>query len=289
MFDRFAAAPAASDVLARAANALGVDVRDWLRDPEALKRNRVAQPLVGVAQLAAWRAMQEQLPQPEAFAGYSVGELAAHACAGALDAGELSALLDARARIMDLAACGRMGKLVGLRGLDERAVTRLCANREAWPAIVLGDASFVVGGRADAIDALASEASAEGAVVQRLDVDVASHTPLLASAVIPFREALESSPLRDPRVPVAAGVDASLVIRREQAIGALSRQLAEPIVWSRVLQTLHERGCRVFLELPPGNALSRMVRDRYPAVSSRALEDFRSLDGAIGWTLRQLE
>ena len=135
---------------------------------------------------------------------------------------------------------------------------------------------------------LRNAARAQGARVQCLSVDVASHTPLLAGAIAPFRAALEASRLRNPSIPVYAGIDASLVTRRSGAIDVLSRQLAQRIEWGRVVQALRERGCRVFLELPPGNALSRMIRNRFADVEARAVDDFRSPDGIAAWAQSRL-
>ncbi|MGN2393561.1 hypothetical protein ACTFO6_18970, partial [Pelomicrobium sp. G1] len=69
-----------------AAAVLGEDPRRWVssRPPEGLFQNRWAQPLICTATLAAWSVLEPRLPQPVAFAGYSLGELAAYGCAGAL-------------------------------------------------------------------------------------------------------------------------------------------------------------------------------------------------------------
>jgi [acyl-carrier-protein] S-malonyltransferase len=42
------------------------------------------------------------------------------------------------------------------------------------------------------------------------------------------------------------------VTTRERAVAALSEQIARTIEWSRCIDALYERGCRVFLELGPG-------------------------------------
>jgi [acyl-carrier-protein] S-malonyltransferase len=288
MFALFEHDSNARTVLDDAASALGADPRAWLREPGALHRNRIAQPLICVVQLAAWRALRDRLPRVSAFAGYSVGELASYGCADALDTPDLCRLAQARARMMDDANRADPGKLLALHGVGIQELTALCAGRDAWPAIVLDDTSFVVGGRVDAIDALADAARAQGARVHCLSVDVPSHTPLLAGAIAPFRAALEASRLRNPSIPVFAGIGASLVTRRSRAIDVLSRQLAQPIEWARVMQALRERGCRVFLELPPGNALSRMMRERFADVEARAVDDFRSLDGIAAWAQSRL-
>jgi [acyl-carrier-protein] S-malonyltransferase len=111
---------------------------------------------------------------------------------------------------------------------------------------------------------------------------------LLAAAIEPFRSALQASALRAPGVPVVAGVDASFVTTRQHAIATLAAQVSRTIEWSRCLEALYERGCRVFFELGPGSALSRMARELLPGdVEGRSLADFRTLAGAANWLQRK--
>ena len=140
----------AQATLAAAAAALGMDVRDSLQDGAAIFRNEVAQPLICVAQLAAWNALRPHLPPPAYFAGYSVGELASYACAGAIGARELAMLARDRAQIMAAALGSARGALIAIRGLDAVMIEDLCARRELWPAIVVGEESFVLGGSSSA-------------------------------------------------------------------------------------------------------------------------------------------
>jgi [acyl-carrier-protein] S-malonyltransferase len=278
----------AAKVLDQGAVALGEDPRRWLGEPDALFRNAVAQPLICLVAFASWTALQHALPLPVAVAGYSVGELASYACAGALDAAELARLAATRARSMDGAA-DRPGGLIALQGLRRDAMVALCTGHGASLAIVIGDDRFVVGGYSDVLAALAADAERQGIRVTSLKVGIAAHTPLLAAAVVPFRKALENSALRAPAIPAVAGVDASLVTRRETAIATLSAQVAKTIEWARCLDALYEHGARVFLELGPGAALSRMAQLRFGnQVAARSLDDFRSLSGAIAWTHRVL-
>jgi [acyl-carrier-protein] S-malonyltransferase len=50
-----------------------------------------------------------------------------------------------------------------------------------------------------------------------------------------------------------------------------------------------EMGTRVFFEVGPGNALSRMLLDRHPQVPARSLADFSSLEGAVAWLRRRMQ
>jgi [acyl-carrier-protein] S-malonyltransferase len=277
-----------AEALRRAGEAAGLDLASIARagGREAF-RNAVAQPLVCAAEVATWAALRGGLPAPRLVAGYSLGELAGYGCAGALAPEEAVALAVRRAAAMDAAGGGR-GALVAVRGLPLARAEALARAAGGEVAIVNAPDHCILGAPAAALAAIETIAGAAGAKVQRLCVDVAAHTPALAAAVAPFAEALAASPLRDPEVPVLAGVSAEPVRDRAAAIEALSRQLAARIEWARCLAAAAEMGCTVFLELGPGSALSRMAAELLPGLEARSVEDFRSVEGVQRWVAGRL-
>jgi [acyl-carrier-protein] S-malonyltransferase len=283
MLDMIADHPAAAQIIKAGEDAIGLHLRDLLGQREMIYRNAIAQPLICLTQLALWTALRQVAPNPAAFCGYSVGELAAYACADALDAAELARIAAARAALMDQAAAARPSGLLALQGLRRNDVERQCAGHRAWIAIAIGAEEFVIGGEDDTLSKLGKEFSEHGAKLTPLKVGLASHTPLLSDAVLPFRALLNASSLTAPAIPVVAGIDAAWVVRRETAIEKLALQLDHTIEWASCLDMLYERGCRVFLELGPGRALARMTQSRFGDVDARSVDDFRSLDGVNSW------
>jgi [acyl-carrier-protein] S-malonyltransferase len=276
-------------VVEQAGEALAEDPRAWLGQGAPIFDNAIAQPLICIAQLALWAALRPSLPRAAAVAGYSVGELTCYGVCDALDAGELARLARSRAVAMDRAAADGPGGLVSIRGLSRRALIRNCAGLEAYVAIANADDAFVVGGTDAALAAVTALCRHSGAQVTALRVGVASHTPLLGSAVEPFRTALEHSHLRAPSPAVVAGIDAALVTTRERAIATLSAQIASTVEWAQCLDVLYERGCRVFLELGPGRALCRMVRERHDDTEARSVDEFRDAAAIVAWVRRKLD
>jgi [acyl-carrier-protein] S-malonyltransferase len=283
MLDMIADHSAAAEIIKAGEAELGLRLREVLAQHEAIFRNAIAQPLICLTQLALWTALRQDALKPAAFCGYSVGELGAYACAGALDVAELARIAAARAALMDQAAAATHGGLLALQGLRRDEVDSLCAGQRAWIAIAIGEEEFVIGGEDGALAKLGKEFSERGAKLTRLKVGLASHTPLLSDAVQPFRALLNASSMTAPATPVVAGIDAAWVMRRETAIEKLALQLDRTIEWAGCLDMLYERGCRVFLELGPGRALARMTQSRFGDVDARAVDDFRSLDGVSSW------
>lgn len=163
MFARIAQLPAASDVIAAAANVLGTDPIALAADPRRFD-NAIAQPLVCAGTLAHWQALRAQLPTPTLVLGYSVGELAAHAVAGSIDIPTCLHLAATRAHVMDAASPADAG-LMAVVGLSIPAVDALCQSHGAVVAIINGDDHAVLGGPRSALAALGNDASARGARV----------------------------------------------------------------------------------------------------------------------------
>jgi [acyl-carrier-protein] S-malonyltransferase len=252
---------------------------------EEMQINAIAQPLVCAFQLAIWAAIGARLPAPAALAGYSVGELAAYGCAGALAAPDAIFLARRRAELMDDAHAGG-GAMLALRGLDRATIGALCARHGAEIAIVNDADRFVIGGEQAAIAACAAEAQARGAKTTPLAIHIPSHTSLMRPAVAPFGAALESVEWARPRAPVLAGISGAPIFAPAPARKALREQLATTIDWAACLDGLRERGCTVLLELGPGSGLARMARDRAPEFPARSVAEFHSLDGIAEWTNR---
>jgi len=288
MLDLALGSPRGEEVVRRAAAALGWDPVARVRSAgAALFANAAAQPLVCLAELATWAALREALPAPLVFAGYSLGELAAYGCAGALEPEETVALAARRAELMD-AAAPPGSALLALRGLPLARAGALVAEAGAEVAIVNGPDHCIAGGTGAALDLLERRAQAAGATAIRLPVCVPAHTRLLAAAVAPFADALARSALADPALPVLAGITGAPVRTRAEAIAALAGQLARPIEWARCLAAAAEMGCTVFLELGPGSALARMAAKALPHAASRSVAEFRTLAGVARWAVSAL-
>ena len=291
MLDRLSGEPAARRVLQEAEEVTGLDMRQELlrRPASSWYENSFAQPLICTTVLATWEALRDELPVPDLVLGYSVGELAAYGVAGALDVKQTVSLAQQRAAAMNEASSSESG-LLAILGLDKAAVGTLCAEYGAEFSAINGPQHIVVGGTIPALVRLREAAQATGAKRTRLlDVRVASHTSLLSGAAQWFALALDASGMLDPQVTLLSGVDASVVTEREAGRAALSAALCRPLAWSRCMQAAWQTGHEVFLEIGPGRALSRLLRDAYPQAVVRSVEDFASLRATANWVHQELD
>ena len=265
-----AAASALGDAWRRAVGgAVGGEEGAEMESIHAIAANRVAQPTIAAWQLDAWSSLATRLPPPVLVAGYSVGEVAACAIAGAFAPADAIAL-------------------AAILGLQERDVVSLCEGRDAAIAIRNGPRHFIVGGRREDVERIVADALAAGAArAHALAVSTPAHTPWLAAAVPRFAQCLARTNPAPLRSPMISAIDAARIATPGDVVCALSRQIATRLDWAACMDAIGEMQPDAVLELGPCNALARMFAEAVPGVPVRAIEDFRDPAAAAAWVLAQ--
>lgn len=277
------ACDAARPVLKRMADVLGADWRSRVGDAAWSQSNAVAQVLLTGASLAAWRALAPGLPRVVAVAGYSVGELASCVAAGLLDADDALTLAARRAAAMDACVPDGSAGLLALTDASADDVAAACARWGLDVAIRTGERRCIVGGPRAALAQAAVELSARGVTATPLCVRVPSHTPALRAAVPVLARAFADARWHAPRVAWVAGITGAVVRDPAQARQLLAEQVATTIRWDACMDTVAERRPAVVLEIGPGTTLTRLWRERFPAIPARSCDEFASADEVLRW------
>jgi [acyl-carrier-protein] S-malonyltransferase len=279
--------PASAQIVAAMARQLGDDWRVRLQEEDWRHLNAVAQPLVTGTSLAAWAALEQLLPGPPTIvAGYSVGELAAAACANAFDAGRALTLAAERAAAMDRAVAGRLTGLLSVSGLPQEALAEACRSGGLELAIRIAPDHGILAGDDAALIATEHRLAARGVSCKRLTVPIASHSSWMTPAAVEFSAALASVPFGKLRCAVALNASGGAVTRGEALRAALSRQMDATVLWSSCMDVVAEHAPACVVEVGGGRALSRMWSSRHPGIPIRAIEDFKRPRGMATWIER---
>jgi len=262
---------------------------DRLDDPQVLTENRIAQILVVGHTLALWSSISDRPTHGLTVAGYSVGDLSAHALAGAISIEDVLMLAEARGRAMDRAAseAGTPLGMTGLRGLSEQAIEDMASGSGVEIALVNGRDHIVIGAPVADLDRIEPLAAAAGAHVKRLGVRVASHTSYLHSAATEFEAVLQQCEWRRPSHRLLSPIDGAAVTNKAQAVSSLARQIHVRLDWASTMLALREYGVTSTLECGAGKALTKMVEEEMPGIASRAADDFKTVAGLSTWIARQ--
>jgi len=257
------ASPAARDVYAAAADALGFDVARVCFDGplERLSATEVTQPALITTEVACLAAVRERGFEPDFVVGHSVGEYAALVAAGSLLAADAVRLVRERGLAMAEAAAESPGAMAAVIGLADDEVERLCVELEGvWPANYNCPGQLVVSGTEEGVASLIAAAQAAGARrAVRLNVSGGFHSPLTASAERRLRPALEAVAFAAPVTPFLSTVTCKLE-EAEAIVPVLVRQLTAPVRFTQAIEELVRRGVTRFVEVGAGSVLTGLIR-----------------------------
>lgn len=276
--------PTARDTISLAADVLDRDVLD-LDTPGALTSTVAAQLALLIAGTAAFRVLLEEGARADFVAGHSVGAYAAATAAGALTLTDALRLVELRARAMEEAHPEGYGMGV-IVGLDERAVSCLAAEvgtpeAPVHAANVNAPLQVSVSGAEDPLERVLALARGRGArSARRLAVPTPSHTPLMASVAAELEDALAGVTVNPPAVPYVSNVGGRALRDPEDIREDLVRSVERPVRWHDATTLLYELGVRLFVEMPPGDVLTRLAADAFPGARCVALEE-----GGVGSAL----
>ena len=236
----------------------------------ASEATRFAQPAIFLSSLAAFADLEE----PEhavAFAGHSLGELSALAAAGVLRFEDAVELVVLRGRLMDESgrASGDGTMLALLRGTPEVAAA-VAAQAGVWVANDNAPGQIVLAGPREGLRVAAELGRERGVRTLALDVTGAFHSPWMAAAQDPFREALDRVELGEPSVTVFSGLTAQPFsdVRDE-----LARALTGPVRWRETMAAMAAAGAEVFIDVGPDQVLARLVTRNVEGARAIALEE----------------
>jgi acyl transferase domain-containing protein len=244
---------------------LDIDLRSFIfsTDPSSearLRETAVAQPALFIVEYALARLWSSWGIEPDAMIGHSVGELVAACLSGVLGLDEALVLVAARGALMARAPNGAMLAV----NLPAATLAELLGGGLSIAAINEPDWSVASGSVAE-VSELERTLGARGPAHRRLHTSHAFHSPAMDASVEPFVREVARCTLRPPRIPFISNVTGAYI---EPAM-AMSpsywgQQLRQTVRFSAGLSTLLGDGAaRTFLELGPGQALSKMVQ-RHP-------------------------
>jgi malonate decarboxylase epsilon subunit len=267
--------PAVGATLLEAAQVLGRDVHT-LDQAVALRSTVAVQLGTVIAGVAASRALEAEGLVADAVAGLSVGAFAAAVSSGALTFADALRLVSLRAEAMARAAPHGHG-MTAILGMGERGaralVREVSVRLPLYLASINGPAEVVVSGTDAALAAAAEAAQAAGASAQRLQVSIPSHCAIMQDVSRALREAMGAVRLAEPRVPYVSNHRARVAVSAADVAEDLILNVSRNVRWHDSMTLLHELGCRLYVETPPGHVLTALVAASFPDVRVVALDE----------------
>ena len=226
------------------------------------------QPAIFATSVAAMRALREAgyAAEPGFVAGHSLGEYSALVPAGALAFADGLRLVRERGRLMRLAGERNPGGMAAVLKLEDAVVEDICRRASEETESIVRVANYnspgqiVISGHREALERAIQLAEAAGARrVTRLAVSIAAHSPLMATVVEEYRQAVNATPIQPPAIPVVANVTARPLpdvdaIRREMV-----DQLTSSVRWVESVEYMATQGVTQCIEVGPKEVLTGLI------------------------------
>ena len=109
-------------------------------------------------------------------------------------------------------------------------------------------------------------------MVKELTVSGAFHSPLMQYAADGLREALQSTEISEPSIPMLSNVTAEPATSADDIRRLLVEQLTSPVRWEQSVKNMYDFGVREFIEYGPGKVLQGLISRTVSDVKTSGVE-----------------
>lgn len=228
---------------------------------EEIQDTAITQPLIVALSVLSFSELERAgaVPADSPVAGHSVGELAAAAVAGVLDADDAVALAAVRGAEMAKACAAEPTSMAAVMLGEPEAVVRWLADHGLEAANRNGAGQIVASGAADAIAEIVA-APLEGTKVRELKVAGAFHTRYMAPAQKALEAYAAGISVSDSTRPLLSNADGAVVTEGAEYLRRLITQVTSPVRWDLTMDALAGLGVTSTVELAPGGTLTGLVK-----------------------------
>ncbi len=252
-------------------------------DADTIRDTRIAQPLLVasgmVAALSVFPHPADIFPKLGAVAGHSVGELTVAGGVRAISGEQAMVLVRERGKAMADAAAVTATSMTAVLGGDREEVLAKLAEHGLTPANDNGPGQIVAAGTVEQLAALADDPPAKARLIP-LSVAGAFHTQHMAPAVARMEHLARAVSTHDPRTLVISNADGRAIHDGRDVLDRIVGQVARPVRWDLVMQTMLDLGVTGILEMPPAGTLTGIAKRAMKGVETFALKTPDQIEAA---------
>ncbi|AET60943.1 ACP S-malonyltransferase [Paenibacillus terrae] len=259
----------------KATSIIGTELRD---DEVAMGSTVWIQTALFVKETARAYQLIEQGIRPQFVAGHSIGAFPAAVIAGVLSFEDALRIVWLRARLMEEAfpeGYG-MGVIIGLTKAEVQKVVDL-SHSEVTPVYlsnVNAEQQIVVSGSLEGINKAFMHVKKFGASkTVLLKVPIPSHSPLMSEVAKKLLEQIHTFPLQDAQIPYLVNHTGRKTTAKEKIAEDLALNVAYPVQWMDMAAVCVESGADCFIEMPPGQTLSVLVKQAHKETRQIAVDE----------------
>jgi len=226
------------------------------------------QPAIFLVTFSIFQVLKKEtsfdLNSAKYFAGHSLGEYSALACAEALTFSQTIQLLQKRGQAMQSAVPKGQGGMLAVLGSDVEKINEIIeSNKDKFICYVANDNSvgqIVVSGNNQDLDNFSSELKNNNIKNIKLPVSAPFHCKLMDSATKIMNEEISKIEFNSPKVEIISNVTAEPTNEPAKIKELLVSQIEKPVRWREIVNYMIDKNINKFIEIGPGKVLSGLVK-----------------------------
>ena len=198
------------------------------------------------------------------FAGHSLGEYSAIACAGYLDFRDTIKILKIRGNAMQNSMPKGEGGMLAVLGTSVENIENILKdNQNSFKAEIANDNSegqIIVSGRIQDLENLGSFLKKNRIKNIKIPVSAPFHCSLMSKATDVMREELGKLNFKKGKNSLVSNITANEIFNANELKDLLVKQIENRVRWRESVINMIEKGVNQFIEIGPGKVLSGLVK-----------------------------
>jgi len=254
---------------------------------EILDKTENTQPAIFLASYSIFQVIKNEtsfdLNKAEFFAGHSLGEYSALACAESISFEKTIKLLKYRGKAMSNAVPSGEGGMIAVLGTDIENINEII-NMNNYKCFIANDNSvgqIVISGIIKDLDSLSNKLKEANIKNIKLSVSAPFHCKLMNSATEIMNKEINNVQFETPKNNIISNVTASSCRDPNEIKKLLVQQIEKPVRWRESVINMINSGVQKFIEIGPGKVLSGLVKriDRnVKLIQVNDIEDLKNLN-----------
>ena len=246
-------------------------------DQNKLNLTEHTQPAIFVVSYSIFSVIKSEfninLNKAKFFAGHSLGEYSALACAGAISFDNAITLLSKRGKSMQSAVPIGVGGMIAILGKEVESIENILSSNDYESCQIANDncpGQVVVSGKLTMINKLNDFLKKESIKSILLPVSAPFHCNLMSKSTDIMKIEIEKTDFRTPQPKIISNVNATGQDDKELIKNLLIKQIESRVEWRKSINFMIKEGIKQFIEIGPGKVLSGLIKriDRSLKVST---------------------
>jgi [acyl-carrier-protein] S-malonyltransferase len=235
---------------------------------ELLNQTENTQPAIFMVSYAIFNIIKKEtsfdIYKANFFAGHSLGEYSALACAGVISFEDTIKLLKIRGNAMQNAVPNNEGGMVAVLGEQIKKIEEIILNnRDKFNCFLANDnteGQVVISGKNKDLDELIAYLKKINIKNVRLPVSAPFHCELMAPATQIMRNELSNIKFSKPNTKIISNVNAEPSDDPDKIKNLLIEQIEKPVRWRETIINMIKLENTKFVEIGPGKVLSGLIK-----------------------------